>query len=258
MDLLAREGPDLVNELLVEELQVPFDREGDGFHWTLEGAHSVARVLHVKDETGAPIERALLDACRREKNVRWLTATTAVDLLTLSHDSVDPTDRYDPPTVVGARLLERESGDVQAVLARETILATGGLGQVYLHTTNPQGARGDGIAMARRAGARLLNLEYIQFHPTALVHPKGRLLLTEALRGEGARDHGRRREPLPARGAPRRASSRRATSSRARSISACSRGTSRTRFSTSPTSPPSGSASGFRVSRAAASSMAST
>jgi len=187
VDLLAREGPDLVNELLVEELQVPFDREGDGFHWTLEGAHSVARVLHVKDETGAPIERALLDACRREKNVRWLTATTAVDLLTLSHDSVDPTDRYDSPTVVGARLLDRQTGEVKALLARETILATGGLGQVYLHTTNPQGARGDGVAMARRAGARLLNLEFIQFHPTALVHPKGRLLLTEALRGEGAR-----------------------------------------------------------------------
>jgi len=187
VDLLAREGPDLVRDLLIEELQVPFDREGPDFHWTLEGAHSMPRVLHVKDETGAPIERALIEACRREKNVRWLVATTAVDLLTLSHDSLEPTDRYDPPTVVGAHVLERESGRVRPLHARETILATGGLGQVYLHTTNPQGARGDGVAMARRAGARLLNLEFIQFHPTALVHPKGRLLLTEALRGEGAR-----------------------------------------------------------------------
>jgi L-aspartate oxidase len=187
VNLLAREGPDLVKSLLIDELQVPFDREGNDFHWTLEGAHSVARVLHVKDETGAPIENALIAACRREKNVRWLVATTAVDLLTLSHDSLDPTDRYEPPTVVGAHLLDRKSGEVRSLLARETILATGGLGQVYLHTTNPQGARGDGIAMARRAGARLLNLEFIQFHPTALVHPKGRLLLTEALRGEGAR-----------------------------------------------------------------------
>jgi L-aspartate oxidase len=187
VDLIAREGPELVRELLIEELQVPFDREGDDFHWTLEGAHSVPRVLHVKDETGAPIERALLDACRREKKIRCLAGTTAVDLLTLSHDSMDPTDRYDPPTVVGAHLLERATGDVRPLLARETILATGGLGQVYLHTTNPHGARGDGVAIARRAGARLLNLEFIQFHPTALVHPKGRLLLTEALRGEGAR-----------------------------------------------------------------------
>ena len=186
--LLAREGPELVEKLLIEELQVPFDKDGAGFHWTLEGAHSVARVLHVKDETGAPIENALLRACRREKNIRWRVETTAVDLLTLSHDSVNPADRYHPPACVGAFLLSRSANDgVTPQLARETILSTGGLGQVYLHTTNPPGARGDGFAMAKRAGARLLNLEYIQFHPTALLHPKGRLLLTEALRGEGAR-----------------------------------------------------------------------
>ncbi|MEP6994863.1 MAG: FAD-dependent oxidoreductase [Acidobacteriota bacterium] len=185
--LLAREGPDLVEKLLIEELQVPFDREGAGFHWTMEGAHTVARVLHVKDQTGIPVERALLEACRREKNISWCLETTAVDLLTLSHDSVSLTDRYHPPAVIGANLLSRSSGVVTPHPARETILATGGLGQVYQHTTNPPGARGDGFAMAKRAGARLLNLEYIQFHPTALVHPKGRLLLTEALRGEGAR-----------------------------------------------------------------------
>ena len=187
VELLSREGPDLVQKLLIDELHVPFDREGAGFHWTLEGAHSVPRVMHVKDETGMPIERALLAACRDEKNIAWRLETTAVDLLTLSHDSTNPTDRYRPPRVIGAYLLERPSGHVEPVLAQETILATGGLGQVYLHTTNPQGARGDGIAMARRAGARLLNLEYIQFHPTALVHARGRLLLTEALRGEGAK-----------------------------------------------------------------------
>jgi L-aspartate oxidase len=187
VDLLAREGPDLVQTLLADELGVPFDRDAAGFHFTLEGGHSIPRILHVKDETGVPIERALLAACRREKNVRWLTSTTAVDLLTLSHDSTDPKDRYRRPTVIGAYLLDRGSAQVRPILAHQTILATGGLGQVYLHTTNPQGSRGDGIAMARRAGARLLNLEYIQFHPTALVHGKGRLLLTEALRGEGAR-----------------------------------------------------------------------
>jgi L-aspartate oxidase len=185
--LIAREGPDLVKSLLIDELHVPFDRQGSDFHWTLEGAHSAPRVLHVKDETGAPIERALIAACKAESNIQWLLGTTAVDLLTLSHDSVDPTDRYRPPVVIGAHLLDRKTGAVTPQLARETILATGGLGQVYLHTTNPPGARGDGFAMARRAGARLLNLEYIQFHPTALLHPKGRLLLTEALRGEGAR-----------------------------------------------------------------------
>jgi len=185
--LLAREGPDLVEKLLVEELGVPFDREGSGFHWTLEGAHSVPRVLHVKDETGAPIERALLGACRDQPGIEWSLETTAVDLLTLSHDSTKAPDRYLPPRAIGAYLLDRKTGSVRPCRAAETILATGGLGQVYLHTTNPQGARGDGIAMSRRAGARLLNLEYIQFHPTALVHARGRLLLTEALRGEGAR-----------------------------------------------------------------------
>ena len=185
--LLAREGPDLVRRLLIDELHVPFDREGDGFHWTLEGGHSVHRVLHVKDETGAPIEKALLAACHAEPGISWKVDTTAVDLLTLSHDSTNPSDRYRPPRAIGAYLLDRKTGSVTPHLAAETILATGGLGQVYLHTTNPQGARGDGIAMARRAGARLLNLEYIQFHPTALLHSRGRLLLSEALRGEGAR-----------------------------------------------------------------------
>jgi L-aspartate oxidase len=187
VDLISREGPDLVRSLLIDELHVPFDRDGDDFHWTLEGGHSLPRVLHVKDETGIPIEQALVAACRREKNIGWKTGTTAVDLLTLSHDSVVDSDRYRPPTVIGAYLLERSSGQVVPILARETILATGGLGRVYLHTTNPEGSRGDGIAMARRAGARLLNLEYIQFHPTALFAPQGRLLLSEALRGEGAR-----------------------------------------------------------------------
>ncbi|HEY7368696.1 MAG TPA: FAD-dependent oxidoreductase [Thermoanaerobaculia bacterium] len=183
---LATEGPDLVQKLFVEEMGIPFDKENGTFHWTLEGGHTVPRILHVKDETGRPIEQAMLAACRAEKNIEWRTSTTAVDLLTPDHDSVDPIDRYRPAAVVGAYLLDR-SGEVAPLRAAETILATGGLGQVYLHTTNPPGARGDGIAMAKRVGARLLNLEYVQFHPTALVHAKGRLLLTEALRGEGAR-----------------------------------------------------------------------
>src|SRR6266545_4459222 len=102
------------------------DREGPGFHWTLEGGHGIPRVLHVKDETGAPIERALVDACGREPNIHWRIETSAVDLLTRSHDSIDPTDRYRPPAVVGAYLLERAASAVAPQLAKETILATGG------------------------------------------------------------------------------------------------------------------------------------
>jgi len=186
VEKLAREGPDLVRSLLVDELGVPFDRENGEFDWALEGAHSMPRVLHVKDETGVPIERALLAAVRNEKRIEWKTAHTAVDFLTPAHDSPDPMDRYLTPRVFGAYLLDRASGTVSPVRARTTILATGGLGQVFLHTTNPAGARGDGVAMAVRARARLLNLQFVQFHPTALVHPKGRLLLSEALRGAGA------------------------------------------------------------------------
>ncbi len=187
VDLLSREGPELVERLLVGELSVPFDRENGEFDWALEGAHSLPRILHVKDETGIPIEQALLAAVRREKNVELATSRTAVDILTPGHDSDDPLDRYDEPSAFGAYLLDARTGRVSACPSRATILATGGLGQVYLHTTNPPGARGDGIAMAARAGARLLNLQFVQFHPTALIHPRGRLLLSEALRGAGAR-----------------------------------------------------------------------
>jgi L-aspartate oxidase len=185
--LLAREGPELVERLLIGELGVPFDREDGGFQWALEGAHSLPRVLHVKDETGVPVERALLSALREEKNVEWRVSHTAVDFLTPAHDSRNALDRYVPPRVFGAYLLDRSTGEVKPFSARTTILATGGLGQVYLHTTNPPGARGDGLGMAARAGARLLNLQFVQFHPTALIHPRGRLLLSEALRGAGAK-----------------------------------------------------------------------
>lgn len=187
VELLAREGPELVEKLLVDELRIPFDRENGEFDWALEAAHTLARVLHVKDETGAPIEQALLSAVKKEKNVEWVMSHTGVDFLTPFHDSRNPMDRYDTPYVYGAYLLDRRSGEVRPVCARTTVLATGGLGQVFLHTTNPPGARGDGVAMAARAGARLLNLQFIQFHPTALLHPRGRLLLSEALRGAGAK-----------------------------------------------------------------------
>ncbi len=186
---LAVKGPQYVEEFLIGKLGVAFDRTpNDMLDTTEEGAHSVRRIIHVADLTGKAIEERLVEAVLAKPNVRVVTEATAIDLLTLSHHSERPNDVYEPPTCVGAYVFLQKEGRVETWLARETLLATGGLGQLYLHTTNPKGARGDGIAMAYRAGARLLNLEYIQFHPTALYHGHGdgeRFLISESVRGEG-------------------------------------------------------------------------
>jgi L-aspartate oxidase len=187
--LLAQQGPDLVRHLLVDELQVPFDRQGDGsLAYTREGGHSVSRVLHVGDATGRAIEDALIAHLRALPNVTLLSAMTAVDLITSPHHSADPLSVYRPITCHGAYILDREERQVRRIFARATILATGGIGRIYRHTTNPEGARGDGLAMAYRAGAQIINAEFVQFHPTTLAVPgAGNFLISEAVRGEGAR-----------------------------------------------------------------------
>lgn len=186
-ELLAHEGPRLVHALLVDDLDVPFDRVDGDLHLTAEAAHSVPRIVHHKDMTGRAIQIKLIEAVRTHPRIRLLSRHTAVDLLTLSHHSQNLLDVYAPPTCVGAYVLAQDSGRIEPLLAGEVILASGGLGRLFLHTTNPPGARGDGIAMAARAGVRLINLQFVQFHPTALYHMSGRFLLSEALRGEGAR-----------------------------------------------------------------------
>src|SRR5690606_33567064 len=117
-------------------------------------------IIHVADMTGKAIEEYLIDYLRKQPNVNFVTGATAVDLLTLSHNSTDPQDSYQPLTCVGVHALMHETSKVVPFMAGETLLATGGIGQLYLHTTNPKSARGDGIAMAYRAGVRLLNMEY--------------------------------------------------------------------------------------------------
>ncbi len=187
--LLAEEGPRLVQEVLIEQLGVPFDREADGrLAFGREAAHSRRRILHIGDATGHGIMQAFLRALRERPNITLLTHHTAVDLITFPHHATDPLAVYRFPSCHGAYLFDRRSGEVLPVLAAHTILATGGLGQLYLNTTNPAGARGDGVAMAYRAGARVVNAEYIQFHPTALYAPgtATRFLISEAVRGEGA------------------------------------------------------------------------
>jgi L-aspartate oxidase len=146
----------------------------------LEGGHSARRVAHAADMTGREVERALLAAVARSPRVRVLEDHTAVDLITLA--------RYGGPEVcAGAYVLDERTGKVLTILARAVVLASGGAGKVYLYTTNPDVATGDGVAMAYRAGAEIANMEFYQFHPTCLYHPQARrFLITEAMRGEGA------------------------------------------------------------------------
>ena len=187
--ILAEEGPGLVQRLLVDKGDVPFDRDASGeLSCTREGGHSVPRVLHVGDATGLAIQRALIARLRERPNVTLRTNSTAVDLITSSHHARNPLSIYQPITCHGAYVLDREEGVVLPFLARATVLAAGGLGRIYRHTTNPEGARGDGLAMASRAGARVVNAEYIQFHPTTLAVPGAdNFLISEAVRGEGGR-----------------------------------------------------------------------
>lgn len=146
----------------------------------LEGGHSARRIVHTGDMTGREIERALVEAVTDAKNIRVLDEHMAIDLITLA--------KYGGPEVcAGAYVFDVEEGKVETVLARATVLATGGAGKVYLYTTNPDVATGDGVAMAFRAGAEIANMEFYQFHPTCLFHPQAKnFLISEALRGEGA------------------------------------------------------------------------
>jgi L-aspartate oxidase len=188
--LLSHEGPRLVKEVLIDELHVPFDPSAENpkeLDLTSEAGHSIPRIIHFKDRTGFSIERVFYERVHAHPKIKVITDATAVDLLTASHHSVEPTDVYRPLSCVGAYILDQNTGKISSLLAKETVLATGGLGSVFLHTTNPPGARGDGIAMAYRAGARCINLQYIQFHPTALLAPDGCFLISETVRGEGGR-----------------------------------------------------------------------
>jgi L-aspartate oxidase len=187
--IAAAEGPALVERVLVDRVGVPFDRDAAGaMSLAREGSHSVARVAHVADATGQAISRALVQALQAHPRVSVLTGHTAVDLLTPGDHGVDRRSVYGPMACAGAYVLDQAGDRVLRCLARHTILATGGLGQIFLRTSNPAGARGDGVAMARRAGARVINMEFVQFHPTTFFHDGvSRFLISEALRGAGAR-----------------------------------------------------------------------
>jgi L-aspartate oxidase len=185
---LVAEGPDALRELLIDDLQVGFDRDPSGaLDLAREGGHSERRIIHAKDATGHAILGAV--ACRVDATpgIGRRSGFVALDLLTLSHNSDLPSDRYQPLTCFGCYALDTATGRVVAFTARKTILATGGLGAIFQHHTNQPGSVGHGVAMAYRVGARLIDLEYVQFHPTALYGRRApHFLVSEALRGEGA------------------------------------------------------------------------
>jgi L-aspartate oxidase len=185
--ILATEGPDLLHEVLIDGAGVAFDRAGSGqLAFGLEAAHSRRRILHVGDMTGRAIMEALLRRLAEQPNVELLSGHTAVDLITFPHHSRDPLAVYDAPACHGVYAFEPAGGRVKPIVARQVVLATGGIGQIFLNTSNAPGARGDGLAMAYRAGARVVNAEYVQFHPTALHMPgTTKALISEAVRGEG-------------------------------------------------------------------------
>jgi len=179
VDLCVRRGPEVLRWLL--DLGAEFTRgEGGQLDLGREGGHSERRVAHAGDITGAEIQRALVAAVEAHPRIEVREWTMGVDLIMQS--------RLGKPTrCVGAYLLSENSGEVQAVQAHATILATGGAGKVYLYTSNPDVATGDGVAMAYRAGAEVSNMEFFQFHPTVLFEPRAKsFLISEALRGEGA------------------------------------------------------------------------
>ena len=205
VQFLATEGPKVVRQLLLENVHVPFNTTDEGeLDLTQEGAHSLPRIIHVGDATGRAIETSLLARVKSEPNITIATDVTAIDLLTTHHHPQDIQVRYRTTNeCLGAYLLDNRTNDVYTIFADYTVLATGGIGQIYLHTTNTRNSLGDGVVMASRAGARIMNAEYVQFHPTALADKKANhWLISEALRGEGARLRNQKGEYFMERYAP--------------------------------------------------------
>ena len=164
------------------ELGVPFNSDGGGLHLTREGGHSHRRIVHVDDATGWAVQEALIRAAEAHPNITLVPNQVAIDLATSRHE-----ERYSGAGCVwGAYAVDKVTGHVNLFTARATILATGGAGRTYQFSTAPRGATGDGIAMAWRAGARVSNMEFMQFHPTCLFNLEVKnFLITEAVRGEG-------------------------------------------------------------------------
>lgn len=188
VESIIKEGPDRIKDLIT--IGTEFTKQGDSFDLAREGGHSLPRILHAKDLTGKEIERALIDAVQKKDNVKILENAISIDLIT-EHNITNDIGPVKNINCWGCYALDRTTNKVIKIIAKATVLATGGLGQVYLHTTNPTIATGDGFAMAYRAGVKLGNMEFIQFHPTSLFAPNNKefqarsFLISEAVRGFG-------------------------------------------------------------------------
>lgn len=183
---VVEHGPDAIHWLIDEG--APFTKINESedesvYHLTREGGHSHRRVIHAADQTGKAIENTLESQVRKHPNIELLEQHLAVDLITRNKLGLDGDNRC-----LGAYVLNRASGKVEVFSANFTVLSTGGASKAYLYTSNPDTSTGDGIAMAWRAGCRVANMEFVQFHPTCLYHPQAKsFLVSEALRGEGAK-----------------------------------------------------------------------
>jgi L-aspartate oxidase len=184
VEIVVREGPERVRELM--EMGAEFTRQNGRLHLGREGGHSANRIVHAADTTGREIERALLHRVRTHPNIQVFEYHFAVELITEHHLGQHVTRLRPDIHCYGVYVLDERADQVMVFLAKVVMLASGGSGQVYLHTTNPSVATGDGVAMAYRAKARVANMEFVQFHPTSLYHPDaGSFLISEAVRGEG-------------------------------------------------------------------------
>ncbi|HMR92124.1 MAG TPA: L-aspartate oxidase [Chitinophagaceae bacterium] len=187
VEIVVKEGPDRVREII--EWGARFDKEQDGdYKLGKEGGHSEFRIIHHKDITGWEMERALLEAVNRQPNIEIIKHCFIIDIITQHHLGYLVTKASPDITCYGVYAFNLSTGRVEKILSKVTLLATGGNGQVYRTTTNPAIATGDGVAMVYRAKGRIENMEFIQFHPTALYEPGLRgqaFLITEAVRGDG-------------------------------------------------------------------------
>jgi L-aspartate oxidase len=186
VEMMVHEGPALINELISSG--VDFTQGSIGLDLGREGGHSKNRIVHFKDVTGREVERVLVKSVQQHPNITVLENHIAIDLIT-EHNLADQSRWHSDGGIrcSGAYVLDKNNNVVHKFIASTTVLSTGGCGHVYAHTTNPDIATGDGVAMAYRAGARIGNMEFIQFHPTTLYHPDARsFLISEAVRGFGA------------------------------------------------------------------------